>query len=117
MRTRRAGIALVAGTALAVSAPAAAWTPAQNKAFATRLAKEIEPSFRTQAPALVLGAVTCVLPAEGTVVRCKAHFADRPAGADVLYLIKATLQETGDIKWTTTGHSCIDAKTGKKLAC
>jgi hypothetical protein len=92
-----------------------ATTPAQT--FAKGLSAKIKPVFEKQAPNLVLGLVTCVLPKNGTVVNCKAHFADKPDGANIVYAIKATLQESGTIKWTTTGHTCANAKTGKKLAC
>ena len=117
MSIRSAGIALVAAGAVIWSAPALGATPAQNAAFAKQLSAEIKPIFKKQAPKLVLGKVTCVLPKNGTVVRCKAHFSYSSAKANVVYAIKATLEETGTIKWTTTGHTCTDAKTGKKLAC
>jgi hypothetical protein len=91
--------------------------PTEAQAFATKLRSYIGPTFKKQAPKLVLGKVTCVLPKNGTVVRCKAHFAYPSGNANVLYNIKATLLETGVIKWTTTTHSCTNAKTGKTLAC
>lgn len=108
---------LVAAGAVVWSAPALGFTPAENAAFAKRLSAEIKPVFKKEAPGLVLGKVTCVLPQNGTVVKCKAHFSDAKANANVVYGINANLQETGNIKWTTTTHSCTNAKTGKKLQC
>jgi hypothetical protein len=118
MSVRLSVAGLLATSAFAVGAQSAlAWTPAQNAAFAKKLAVSITPAFKKQAPTLVLGAVTCVLPAEGTVVKCKAHFSDKPDNANILYLISADLKDSGAIKWTTTAHSCTNAKTGKKLPC
>jgi hypothetical protein len=119
MRIRSAGAAIAAVTLLCGVAPATvlAATPAQNKAFAKQLTTKIRPVFKKQVPQLVLGAVTCVLPLDGTVVACKAHFSDAPAHANVVYAIRATLKESGTISWTTTSHSCTDSKTGKKLPC
>ena len=31
--------------------------------------------------------------------------------------LTATLLDSGQIRWTTTTHTCTDAKTGKALAC
>ena len=97
------------------SAPAAAPTAAQ--AFATKLASYMKPVFEKQAPKLKLGPVTCVLPKNGTVVHCKAHFAYPSGGLDVIYQVKATLLETGVIKWSAGGHTCTNAKTGKTVSC
>ena len=118
MSARLSAAGILAAVAFAIGAQAAlAWTPAQNAAFAKKLAASIKPVFKKQAPTLVLGLVTCVLPAEGTTVKCKAHFSDKPDNANILYLISADLKDSGAIKWTTTAHSCTDAKTGKKLPC
>jgi hypothetical protein len=119
MSIRSAGAALVVAVALlsALQAVALGATPAQNRQFATSLAAKIKPVFKKQAPKLALSKVTCVLPLNGTVVHCKAHFSYPSAGLNVVYGIKATLQETGDIKWVTTTHSCTNAKTGKTVAC
>jgi hypothetical protein len=114
---RYAGIALVAAVGAVWSAPALGYTPAQNAAFAKKLALEIKPSFHSKAPGLVLGQVTCVLPQSGTVVKCKAHFSDKSANANIVYVINAKLTDSGTIKWTTGTHSCTDAKTGKTLSC
>jgi hypothetical protein len=65
----------------------------------------------------VLGKVTCTLPANGSVVRCLAHFSDPAAKANVTYAIKATLQDSGAITWTAGAASCSSATTGKKLVC
>ena len=115
MLAKLAGAAAI--VAFAVPSAALAWTPAQNAAFAKNLKAKITPVFKKQAPELVLGQVTCVLPAEGTLVKCKAHFSDKPAHANIVYTINAKLTEVGDINWTTVGHSCTDSRTGKKLAC
>jgi hypothetical protein len=90
-------------------------TPAQ--VFANQLQVKIEPVFHKQVPGLLLATVTCVLPTNGNVVQCQAHFSDPSAGANVVYGIKATLKDSGVLTWTTTTHSCTNAKTGKKLAC
>jgi endonuclease/exonuclease/phosphatase family metal-dependent hydrolase len=68
------------------------------------------------APKLVLGKITCVLPRNGAVVRCKAHFSDRSANATPAK-DQATLLDAGVIKWSTTSHSCSNAKIAKTLAC
>jgi hypothetical protein len=117
MGIRSAGILLVVTAALVCSVPAFAWTPAQNAAFAKQLKTKIKPVFKKQAPKLVLGKVTCVLPKSGALVHCKAHFSYPSAHANIVYAINARLKETGAITWTTTTHRCTDAKTGKKLAC
>ncbi|HEY4347295.1 MAG TPA: hypothetical protein VGM80_06865 [Gaiellaceae bacterium] len=119
MRIRATGTLLVLTAALVLFPTAAlGGTPAENKAFAKQLTSFIKPVFKKKAPKLVLGLVTCNVPSDGTVVKCKAHFSDPPAKANVLYAIRATLQETGTIKWTTTGSPvCSMAKTGAKFPC
>jgi hypothetical protein len=110
--------AMLGAAALLVFAPlAVAATPAQNAAFAKQLRPQIKPVFEKQAPQLVLGKVTCLLPRNGNVIHCKAHFTYPKARANIVYLIKATLLDTGKLKWTTTSHSCTDARSGKKLPC
>ena len=114
----RLGLVAVTGAvALAGTGTALGAAPTEAQAFATKLKSFIAPTFKKQAPKLVLGKVTCVLPKNGTVVHCNAHFAYPSGGLNVVYKIKATLLETGVIKWTTTSHSCTDAKTGKSQAC
>lgn len=107
-----AGAVVLAGTGAALGA-----TPAENAAFAKGLKKEIGPAFEKSAPKLVLGKVTCVLPSNGAVVQCKAHFAYPTGGLNIVYKIKATLLETGKLRWTTTTHTCTYAKTGKPVSC
>jgi hypothetical protein len=109
--------AAAAAAALALPAAALAWTPAQNAAFAKQLKTKIAPVFRKQAPSLALTEVTCVLPKSGTLVKCKARFSAKSAHAKVVYRIDAKLLETGQIRWTTVGHACTDARTGKAFAC
>jgi uncharacterized lipoprotein YbaY len=90
-------------------------TPGQ--AFANQLKAKITPVFKQQAPQLELGKVTCVLPKNGNVVSCQAHFGYPSAHVNVVYGIKATLEQTGQLRWTTTSHACTNAKTGEKLPC
>ena len=114
----RVGLAAVTVVfVLSSSGPALGAAPTEAQAFAAKLRTDIAPTFKKQAPKLELGKVTCVLPTNGTVVHCVAHFAYPSGGLNIVYKIKATLLETGVIKWTTTSHSCTVAKTGKPQAC
>ncbi len=107
----------LAVAALLVPLAGYAATPAENAAFAKQLRGYVKPVFAKQAPALVLGKLSCTLPLNGTVVRCLAHFSDKAAKANVVYGINATLKESGVIRWTTTTHWCNSTVTGRKLAC
>jgi hypothetical protein len=115
--TRLASIAVVGAVAFAGPGTALAATPTEAQAFATKLATYMKPVFKKQAPKLVLGKVTCVLPKNGNVVHCKAHFAYPSGGLNIVYQVKATLLETGMIKWTAGSHTCTNAKTGKTVSC
>ena len=117
MSVRAAGCAFVLLAVGSFACPALAATPAANARFAAQLASYMKPTFKKEAPGLVLGKVTCVLPANGTVVPCKAHFTDAKAKANVVYGIKVTLERKGFLRWTTTTHICTDTKTGKKIPC
>jgi hypothetical protein len=132
MDKRRAGSRRAVGGGAAVGVFAAllilsagvgasgAATPAENAAFAKQLKADIKPVFTKQAPGLVLGKVTCTLPASGTVVHCVAHFADLGAQADVVYGIRATIKESATkttIDWATTTHYCTSVITHKRLSC
>lgn len=107
----------MAALALFAAGVALAASPAANAAFAKELRGYIKPAFAKQAPSLVLGKLTCVLPAKGTTVHCLAHFSDAAQKANVVYKISATLETSGDITWATTSHSCTSTTTGRKLEC
>jgi hypothetical protein len=118
MTIRSAGAALLAGALLGIAPSAAsAASPAQNAAFAKQLTTEIKPVFKRRAPYLVLGAVTCKIPLNGTVVHCLAHFTYPKYKASIVYPIAAALQETGNIKWTAENPTCTLQSTGKKFPC
>jgi hypothetical protein len=118
VKLRHAGAAIGAAIVLVIApagASAAATPPAV--AFAKELRTGVKAKFAKQAPALVLGKVICTLPKSGNVVRCIAHFADAAARANILYAIRATLEASGAISWSTTAHSCTSSITHTKLAC
>jgi hypothetical protein len=104
--------------ALLCSPLAVAGTPAENASAAASLKPLVKKKFKQVAPKLVLGKVTCNTKKDGVTALCKAHFADKPDGVNVVYTIKAVLHDLGGtLTWTTTTHSCTLVKTGKKIAC
>jgi hypothetical protein len=118
MNVRLAGAALVLALALLAPLSASGGTPAVNANTAATLKPLIKAKFKKVAPKLVLEKVTCNALADGVTALCKAYFSDPSAGANIVYTIKATLSDLhSSLSWTTTGHSCTDAKTGKKLSC
>jgi len=116
VKVHHAGAALAAALSLVLACSASAASPPAALAFAKELRSDIKPTFAEQAPGLVLGKVTCVLPSKGNVARCLAHFADKAARANVVYTIKATLKGHV-IAWSASAHSCTSSTTGRKLAC
>jgi hypothetical protein len=117
MRLETLAVLLLAW-ALALSSAALAGTPAENADAAANLKPLVQKKFKQVARKLVLGKLTCNALAHGVTAICLAHFSDKPDGADVVYTIRAVFHDVGgSLTWTTTAHSCTDAKTGKKLRC
>jgi hypothetical protein len=112
-------LALVAAVLALASAPIAlGGTPAENANAAANLRPLVLKKFKAVAPKLVLGKVTCNTLKDGVTAICLAHFTDKPDGVYVTYTIKAVLHDvSGSLTWTTTGHSCTDIKSGKKIPC
>jgi hypothetical protein len=115
----RIGLAAVAaGVALGCSPVGLAGTPQENAIAAADLKPLVKTKFHQVAPKLVLGKVTCNALKDGVTAICLAHFSLPADHINVVYTIKAVLHDVSpNLTWTTTGHSCTDSKTGKKLAC
>lgn len=111
-------VAALLAASVAVAPLASAGTPAENANAAANLKPLVKKKFNQVAPKLVLGKVTCNTLKDGVTAICRAHFADRPDGVNVIYTIKAVLHDvSSSLTWTTTTHSCTLIKTGKKIAC
>jgi hypothetical protein len=114
---RSALVALLAGC-LTTAPLALAGTPAENASAAANLRPLVQKKFKSVAPKLALGKVTCNTLKDGVTALCQAHFADTHDGVNVTYTIKAVLHDVSNsLTWTTTAHSCTLIKTGKKIAC
>ena len=115
----RLGLLSLLCAAALVSAPLGlAGTPDENANAAANLKPLVQKKFKQVAPKLVLTKVTCVTQKDGVTALCQARFTDKPDGVYVTYKIKAVLHELGGkLTWTTTAHSCIDIKSGKKISC
>ena len=68
-------------------------------------------------PGAKVGAVSCKLPSSGTVIRCTVHVSAPQNQENILFRVKGTLHDSGQLTWVSTSHSCTDSKTGKPFAC
>jgi hypothetical protein len=113
---QRLTVAAAAGAlSLALTAGAAAQTPAQG------LAKQLKASMvtyyaKTQ-PRIRLTTVTCKISADQTSARCLAHFANTSRRAVGVFTVSVTEDNSGVAHTKTVGVACKDAKTGKKVSC
>jgi len=89
--------AVAAGTALAATSPV--------QSLEKTLKADMVKTFKKQAPKLVIGTVSCVLPANGVTAHCKANFTD--GGFKGYYPVTATIEDSGNIKWTAESPKCL----------
>ena len=67
---------------------------------------------------ITVGKVNCVLPNEQrSSSTARSTSAPRSNRENIVFKVKGTLHDTGQLAWVATSHSCTDSKTGKKLAC
>jgi len=68
-------------------------------------------------PGTRVGAVSCKLPSSGNVIRCTVHVSAPQNRENILFKVKGTLHDSGQLTWVSTSHSCTDSKTGKPFSC
>jgi hypothetical protein len=68
-------------------------------------------------PGTKVGRVTCKLPSSGNVIHCTVHVSAPKNRENIVFKVKGTLHDSGQLTWVSTSHSCTDSKTGKKFAC
>ena len=108
--------------ALALVTGAAAGTPAANKAFTAHEVPIVKNLFKKKAPKLVFQKLSCITPANGSVVRCTARFTYPPAKWNIVYSLKITVHDAtatagAGENLVTTGIRCSEQKTGRKVSC
>lgn len=97
---------LLAVCAVAAAPALGAATPAQS--LEKTLKADMVKTFKKQAPKLVIATVSCTLPKNGVTAHCKANFTD--AGVTGYYPVTATIETSGDIKWTADSPKCLYTK-------
>ena len=68
-------------------------------------------------PGTKVGKVSCVLPSNGNVLHCTVHVSAPANRENIVFKVKGTLHDSGQLTWVATSHSCTDSKTGKPFAC
>jgi len=69
-------------------------------------------------PGSTIKAVSCILPTSGNVLHCTVRVASAPKYRElIVFKIRETLHDSGQMTWVATSHSCTDSKTGKPFAC
>jgi hypothetical protein len=113
------GLVLIALTTalLAPAAALAAKAPTQAQYTAQGLVKAMMKSASLKPLGLTWGKVLCVLPKNGNVFHCTVHTSSPKAQENIVFQVKATLDEEGNVKWTITSDACSDSKSGQKLSC
>ncbi len=102
---------LVAPAALAAKAPT------QKQYTEQLLLKEMKASAQLKSLGLKWGTVTCVLPKSGIVVHCTVHASSPKAQENIVFKVRETLTQEGNMNWAITSDACSDSKTGQKLSC
>jgi hypothetical protein len=112
--------ALLLGAFAALLVPAAALAAKQptQKQFTEQKLKTAMTSSPSLKPlGLKFGVVACVLPKNGTVVNCTVHASAPKARENIVFKVRETLNEEGNMSWRITSDACSDSKTGQKLSC
>jgi TctA family transporter len=114
----RALLAVIAVLGASAAATAATY-PKGDVQYAE---KTMKASFarwaKTHMAGTTVGKVTCVLPPNGTVIRCAVHVGTpKRFHENIVFKVKGTLHETGTLSWVAITHSCRDTRTGKPFSC
>jgi hypothetical protein len=113
---RLAGVFALLGLLLAGAASAA-----YPKAGIQYADKTMKASFTAWAkknlPGTKVGTVSCKLPSSGNVIHCTVHVSAPKNQENIVFKVKGTLHDSGQLTWVSTSHSCTDSKTGKPFSC
>jgi hypothetical protein len=111
-------VAVAAVLALAAIGAASAAYPKAEVQYAN---KTMKGSFTAWAkknlPGTTVRKVSCVLPSNGNVIHCTVHVSAPKNRENIVFKVKGTLHESGQLNWVSTSHSCTDSKSGKPFAC
>ncbi len=112
---------VAATAALLALLAAGAASAAYPKAEVQYADKTMKTSFTAWAkknlPGTKVGTVSCKLPSNGNVIHCTVHVSAPKNRENIVFEVKGTLHESGQLTWVSTSHSCTDSKTGKKFSC
>jgi hypothetical protein len=115
------GMRLAAAFAFLFLVAAGAASAAYPKAEIQYADKTMKGSFTAWAkknlPGTTVGKVSCVLPSSGNVIHCTIHVSAPKNQEHIVFKVKGTLHDSGQLTWVSTSHSCTDSKTGKPFAC
>ena len=117
---RRLSAALAAAALLAAAAATAvqAARPAARRHEAERALKAAMTAWaRKNVHGLEIGAVSCVLPARGAVIRCTVRSTAPGYHEAIVFQVRETLSASGTMTWLATSKACRDTQTGRAIAC
>jgi hypothetical protein len=117
MRLASAALAAIAVAPAATGGAEAAKPLTQKQYTELTLKQHMNATFKKTVPGLTVTKVTCVLPKNGTVVKCVANASAPKAREDVVFKVTETLSEVGNMSWRITSSACSDSKTHQKLSC
>jgi hypothetical protein len=110
--------AVLAVVALAAAGGASAAKPLTQKQYTELTLKQnMNAKFKKTVPGLTVTKVTCVLPKNGTTVKCIADASAPRARENVVFKVTETLSAVGDMTWRVTSSVCSDSKTHQKISC
>jgi hypothetical protein len=118
MRMRLASAALAAIALAPAAGGAAAAKPLTQRQYTELTLKQhMNATFKKTVPGLTVTKVSCVLPKNGTTVKCVANASAPKARESVVFEVTETLSEVGNMSWRITSSVCSDSKTHRKLSC
>jgi hypothetical protein len=117
METMRAAAALALLALLTAGAASAAYPKAEVQYANNTMKGSFTAWTKKNLPGTRVGGVSCILPSNGNVIHCTVHVSAPKNRENIVFKVKGTLHDSGQLTWVSTSHSCTDSKTGKAFAC
>ena len=117
MERMRAALAAAVLALVATGAASAAYPKAEIQYADKTMKGSFTAWAKKNLPGTTVGKVSCVLPSNGNVIHCSVHVSAPKNRENIVFKVKGTLHDSGQLTWVSTSHTCTDSKTGKPFAC
>jgi hypothetical protein len=102
--------------ALVVPGGASAAKPQTQKQYTEQQLKT-QMNKRFKSLGVTITKVTCVLPKNGTTVKCVADGSAPKSRESFVFKVTENLNAAGVMSWRITSSACSDSQTHQKLSC